>query len=242
MSGLRDAKAFLDAMAYQHSRGEPPDLQRGRYPFLTISRQAGAGGHTLAETLRQTLECDPDPLWHGWQVFDQALCTTLLQDPSLHVSLQSLLTEAYRTEIEELIFHLLLFGRETPQDVVVKKLFGVIRTLATVGKVIIVGRAGACVTRSLPLGVHLRLAAPEPVRVRRLMHLLGTGEPEALRAVRRQDADRARLVDTYFGRAIDDPLLYDATWNTETVAFEAIAAATLALLKARVHAPQPAAV
>jgi cytidylate kinase len=115
----------------------------------------------------------------------------------------------------------------SPQSVVVAHLFKVIRGLAQQGKVIIVGRAGACLTRTLPLGVHLRLMAPLDVRVRRVRAVLGSSEKEARRVVADRDRARAALVKTYFHRDIDDPLLYDLVWNTDTVPVEVVASTTL---------------
>ena len=234
------ARGFLDAVAYREAHPRPPGRPE-YHPFVTISRQAGAGGHTLARVLLQAMSQEDDPLFQGWQVFDRELCEKLMEDPRLHVSMQSLLTEEYRSEIEDAIFSVL--GGETPRYAVVKKLFETIRTLAALGRAIIVGRAGMCVTRGLPDGVDLRLVASEATRVKRMAGLLQVGEKEAREAVYKQDHDRSRLVRDHFFRDIHDPLLYDVIWNTEAVSFEAIAASVITLIKQRAaasRAPGPA--
>ena len=227
---LGDIRGFLDAVAYRGVHPRSPG-RRAYRPFVTISRQTGAGGHTLARVLLQEMNKEDDPLFQGWQVFDRELCEKLMEDPKLHISMQSLLTEEYRSEIEDTILSIL--GGETPRYTVVKKLFETIRTLATLGGVIIVGRAGMCVTRDLSDGVHLRLVASEATRVKRMTGLLQVGEKEAREAVSKQDRDRARLVQDYFSRDIHDPLLYNVTWNTDAVSFEAIAASVIAFIKHR---------
>ena len=68
------------------------------------------------------------------------------------------------------------------------------------------------------------------------MGLLQVSEKEAREMVDKQDRDRARLVRDHFSRDIHDPLLYDVTWNTDTVSFEAIAATGIALIKQRAQA------
>ena len=186
----------------------------------------------MAYTLVQQMQKEHDPFFQGWQVFDRQLAEKLMEDPKLHVSLQSLLTEEYRSEIEDSICSLL--GGETPQYIVVKKLFETIRTLAMLGRVIIVGRAGMCVARDLPDGVRIRLVASEATRVKRMMALFHLSEKEAREMVYKQDHDRARFVRDHFSRDIHDPLLYDITWNTEAVAFEAIAASVISLIKSRI--------
>ena len=229
---MNEIKRFLDAVSYRELHPRAQSCERVYRPFVTISRQAGAGGHTLASALMQAMQEERDaPLFQGWQMFDRELCEQLMEDPKLRVSMQSLVSEEYRSQIEDTIFSLV--GGESPQYVVVKKLFEAIRTLATLGRVIIVGRAGMCVTRGLPDGVHIRLVAPEPTRVKRMRTLFEVTEREAREMVDRQDRDRARLVREHFYRDIHDPLLYDATWNTDAVSFDAVAAATIALIKQR---------
>jgi cytidylate kinase len=186
------------------------------------------------------MDRQPDrDLFQGWQVCDQRLCEMLVQDSKLQVSMQSLLAEEYHSQIQTFIAGLL--GGQADQNLVMRKLFETIRSLARVGKVIIVGRAGSQVTRELPLGVHVRLVAPETLRIRRMSQLLGKSGDEAKRATHQQDSDRARLLKSFFYADIDDPLLYDCVWNTGLAPFEAIAEAIIALLKQRVGAYRQAA-
>lgn len=195
-------------------------------PFVTISRQAGAGGHVLARALLdRTLEARPKALFEGWSLFDERLAEMVAENPALKVSLRGLAEEEFASDIQDMVSSWI--GGLSPQSVVVSHLFKVIRGLAQQGKVIIVGRAGACLTRLFPRGVHLRLMAPLDVRVRRVRTALGCAEKEARRVVADRDRARAALVKTYFRRDIDDPLLYDMVWNTDTVPVEVIASTTL---------------
>jgi cytidylate kinase len=101
------------------------------------------------------------------------------------------------------------------------------RTPANRGRVILLGRGGACLTHGFPGGVHIRLTAPKPVRVQRMRALLNLSEKEALRMMEERDRSRAALVRRYFDKDINDPLLYDAVWNTEEVSIDAIAQTVL---------------
>ncbi len=227
--------AYLKTAGYQETHPRPPGRPEYR-PFVTISRQTGAGGHAFARALLDEMGKEDNPLFQGWQVFDRELCKKLMEDPTLHVSMQSLLTEEYRSEVEDAIFSLL--GGETPRYTVVKKLFETIRMLGALGRVIIVGRVGMCVTRGLPGGVHIRLVASEATRVKRMVGLLQVSEKEAREMIYKHDRDRARLVRDHFSRDIHDPLLYDATWNTDAASFEDIAASVIALIKRRAQRHQ----
>jgi hypothetical protein len=229
---LKDIQRFLDINAFPRQHPDRPDLRRGLYPFVTISRQVGAGGRSLARALVLELEKQPNPDFHKWKIFDRDLCERLVEDKELRLSLRKLWSEEYHSEIEELILSLL--GGSSSQPVAVKKLFEAIRSVAILGKVIIVGRAGSCVTASLPQGVHLRLVASEDSRIER-MKLTPLGEAESRKVLRRQDRGRERLVRTYFRKEISDPLLYDAVWNTDMVPIEVIASAVVALIQHKSH-------
>lgn len=217
---------------YLRSHGTVADIPATGFPFVTISRQAGAGGHLLSYVLLTDFLKEPDrKLFEGWHVFDRQLCEVVASDPQLQSSFQALLTERYRSEFAEFIES--LFTGRSRQYEEYKKTSEVVRVLATLGKVIIVGRAGCCVARDLAGGVHVRLVAPEPARVRWMMSKLRLSQEEARALVREQDQQRRRMLNTFFNRDIDDPLLYDAVWNTDRATPHEISQSIIQMLKIR---------
>ncbi|MFA6599866.1 MAG: cytidylate kinase-like family protein [Candidatus Omnitrophota bacterium] len=228
----------LKHMWLENVSAGPVNVRNGIHPFITISRQGGAGAHTLAEAIGREMEKRHEAgghggILHGWQIFDNELCQMLLEDPHLKVSLESLLKEEYLSEIEDMIRELL--GGDSPQFTVAKKMFHCIRTLATVGKAIIVGRGGVCLTRDLPMGVHIRLVAPLDFRIKHTMGLLNTGEPEARKIVEEWDHHRLKLIKAHFNKSIEDPLLFDATWNTARVPMEIMASAVVDMVEHKIR-------
>lgn len=225
---LTELKRFLDASFYRGSYPVRPDLKKGLYPFVTISREFGVGGKDLAKSLVSRLSQESDPVFNDWKIFDRRLCESIIQEPALKSSIDSLLSEDYHTEVESLVLSLL--GRRSVHRSSIQHLFEAIRTLATFGKVIIVGRAGSCITRSLPLGVHIRVVASRDSRLKGI----SSGEDEdKIKILRKKDLDRAKLVRTHFGEDISSPKLYDAVWNKDRVSFEFISSATVELIKQR---------
>lgn len=207
---------YLDSISKAHGERSQEDLLAGFNPFVTVSRETGAGGRSFAEALVKELEAAGGPApFRGWQVFDQELCRIVAEDPALRVSMSALLTEQYRGEVADYIAQFM--AGLSPQTAVLSKVFEAVRALAGLGRVVIVGRAGACLTRRLPHGLHVRLVASRESRVRNMMGAFGLGRPEAERAVRDQDIARAALTRTYFKRDAADPLLYDLVFNTDTV-------------------------
>ncbi|HMP77381.1 MAG TPA: cytidylate kinase-like family protein [Kiritimatiellia bacterium] len=202
------------------------------FPFVTISREAGAGGRTLAAEIVRKLEAlRPGAFAEDWEVFDDQLCALIAEDEKLGVSFDQLLTEEYRSEVNEVVTELI--AQRAKRYEVFKRVFGIVRMLGTLGKCVVVGRAGMCVTADMPLGVHIRLVAPEPVRLKRMMKLLRLGAAEAARKMKAQDEDRQRLVRDFFGKNVDDPLLYDAVFNTDRLAIPEIADAVARLVLQR---------
>jgi cytidylate kinase len=198
------------------------DITDTGYPFVTISRQAGAGGHTLARDILRQLDRYAGQEWaSGWEVFDYKLCLLIAQDTQLQASFEFLMGEEYRSGIQQMIYELLV-GR-SEQYTLQKRIFEIIRILATIGRVVIVGRGGAFVTHDMPTGVHLRLVAPEAMRVRNMMTMMDTTRDKALEIMEKQDKDRARMIRDFFNRDINDPLIYNVIWNMGTIGSEELA-------------------
>lgn len=208
------------------------ELVTESYPFVTVSREAGAGGHTVArEIIRKLESLQLGSYAEGWEVFDHKLCLLIAEDKKLGVTFEHLLTEEYRTEVEQVIAELL--EKRVSSYELYKRIFEVVRILAMLGKCVIVGRGGMCVAADMPLGVHIRLVAPENVRVQRMAKMLEISTREAAKKIKQQDDDRHRLVNDFFGKDIESPHLYDATFNTDRLSVSNIADAVADLVIAK---------
>ena len=203
------------------------------FPFVTISRQAGAGGHLLAYViLTEFLKYkEPGNVFDGWHVFDKDLCELVSRDPLLQNDIEGLVAKKYRSEFNR--FMESLFTGRSDEHGLERTTFKVLRMLALIGKVILVGRGGSLVTADLPQGVHIRLVAPEAHRVVWMMKRFKMHKEDALAAVHKQDAGRKKLIKMFFQRDIDDPLIYDMVWNTGKVSLDIITRAAIDLVRKR---------
>jgi cytidylate kinase len=86
--------------------------------------------------------------------------------------------------------------------------------LAARGDVLIVGRGGSRFLRDHPRALHVRLVAPMPVRVRRVMEHRWLRQEPARKLIAESDAQRRRFYQDYFGADWPDPLEYHLTVNT----------------------------
>ena len=233
MSPANPIERFLHGHMYD--KRAPGGISGHVRPFVTISRQAGAGGHTLAKALIANFDQrDDKELFSEWEMFDQKLVAMVADDPDLRVSVEALLGEEYRKAADD--FFRQLFTATTHQDIVMDRMFRLVRTIAEVGKAVVVGRAGSEVTRGLGPSVSVRLVAPEDDRVSHMMELNDLSEKKAIELIDKYDSGRARMLKRHFRVNIDDPLLYDAVWNTSKVAYEDIAESIATMLETRAAA------
>lgn len=236
MSRVENVDRYLRAYFAAQRMPEPPTTGTRVRPFVTISRQAGTGAHSLAATMLDTFSAQPDTdVFGGWQVFDRTVCEIVVQDKRFARSLDSLIEEEYRTRTND-FFHQMLRAT-VDQSMVMNRVFLVVRTIAGMGKAIIVGRAGSHVTKDMPQGVSMRLVAPESLRIQRAMQAHDLSEREARAGARKRDSARERLLKVHFDADINDPTGYDVTWNLGSVSHKETAASMVGLVRERAPAP-----
>src|SRR5664280_2088152 len=193
-------------------------------PIVTISRQFGAGGSSVAAIVAAEL---------GAEILDKKLidevATRLTLDPS-QVEAEA---ERPRTLLERLVrsFSTLEPGIGSgwtppypdplfdPRKEITHLTEQVIREVAEGGNVVIVGRGAGFVLRDHPGVFRAFLRAPEDVRVRRLMERLNLTDPETRRKMHETDSNRAAYIRQLYGRDWCDPDEYDLVINTGRVGY-----------------------
>lgn len=217
--------------AYLRNVQSADEIPRTGFPFVTISREAGAGGHLLAHVLATDFLRENGALFEGWHVFDREICEIIAQDSGIQASLNALLTEHYGSELRD--FFEGIFSGQSRQYTLQKKIFKVVRMLALLGKVIIVGRSAAFVTADLTTGVHVRLVAAQTIRIKWMMSKLKISKEEATDLVRNQDKARQKLTTTYFDKDISDPVNYHVVWNSGKLDPHEMSHSVITMLKHR---------
>ncbi|MFA7255550.1 MAG: cytidylate kinase family protein [Candidatus Omnitrophota bacterium] len=222
MTEIRKLAAFVDSLHYHEQNSPQIDPKKGRFPFITISRQAGAGGNALAAALEERIQkLHAEPLFRDWQLCGPKLRQMLSEDPALKDVVESLRRTEYHSHAEDFLSQLIYGG--SSQDVVIKKMLHLMRAFALHGKVIFVGRGSTLLTRDLPLGIHVRLEASMESRVKRMMPVFGPDEKKVRQVIEEKDKAKVELVKTFFNKDLHDPLLFDVRWNTDRVSIDEIA-------------------
>lgn len=230
MTEIHKLASFVDSLHYHEKNSPQIDPKKGRFPFITISRQAGAGGNALAAALEERIQkLQSEPLFRDWQLCGPKLHQMLSEDPALKNMVESLRLTEYHSHAEDFLSQFIYGG--SSQDVVIKKMFHLMRAFAIHGKVIFVGRGSTLLTRDLPLGVHVRLEASMESRVKRMMPEFGPDEKKVRRVIEEKDKAKAELVKTFFNKDLHDPLLYDVRWNTDRVSIDEIAKLLIEMIR-----------
>lgn len=206
-------------------------------PFITLSRETGAGATTVGTLLVPLLDRALGEKSQGWVLLDKNLINHALAQRNLPERLAEHLPEDKISEIDAIIGELV--GLHPPLWELEQQVVEAILQLAQVGRVILVGRASCLVTRSLPGGLHVRLVAPPDVRARRMTVLLNCDEATAREHIRRTDRARQRFLRTHYEREINDPHLYDLVANTDQIAPDILAHLIVQALCERIDRLRP---
>lgn len=190
-----------------------PDLRR-REPMavITISRQYGAGGHTVAELLCKKLG-------QGWTVWDRQLIDAIAEHARVRKELVEALDERRQHWLAHMVANLLGTGGMEVHTYK-RHLAEVLLAVAQQGKKIIVGRGSNFV---LPQALNVRLEAALEFRIRSTMEALGVTRDEATRLITQHDKERADFSRGVFDRDVEDRSAYDMVLQTDTLGFDTTA-------------------
>lgn len=213
-SGL---ESYLEAVRYQSRprRGSGP-RPVPHQPVVTISREAGSGAHIVGETLVALLQTRARPGSTPWTMFDRELVERVLKDHELPERLARYMPEDRVSAISDTLDE--LFGVHPATRTLVRATAETILRLAEIGHVVLIGR-GACVITSKRGAFHVRLVGSVARRIEHVQTYRGLGPREAAEYVRRHDEGRKRYLREYYGKDIDDPLLYHLVINTDRVPY-----------------------
>ena len=168
---------------------------------ITISREFGSEGDAIAQRVAQSL---------GYHFVDQKFVGIILGQygyVEFNKEYATLPTFWERFDAR----------REEERDVMVGMLNQVIRAVARHGNVVLLGRSGFEVLGGFADVLHVRLQAPVPVRVRRVMAQRGIVFEQAEELVRKNDKIRVAFVEEFYRVPWGSIQAFDLVINTGKV-------------------------
>jgi len=171
---------------------------------ITISREFGSEGDTIAQQVVQSL---------GYHFVDQKFIGIILGQYGY-------------VEFDKEYTHLPSFWerfdaqREKQRDVMVAMLNQVIQAVAHHGNVVILGRSGFEVLGGFADVLHVRIQAPFPVRVQRVMSQQNLPLEQAEAVVKKNDKVRVAFVEEFYRVPWNSIQAFDLVVNTGKISHD----------------------
>ena len=203
--------------------GEAPVV----WPFVTISRQAGAGGHTMGTLLAKRLH---------WQCLDRELVERIAKDHNLCESLIDSLQHSSHTWISEFFNGLSHTDNQPSELAVFRRVVETVRALAQAGHVLLIGLGSVFITHDMPGGIHIRLVAPLEHRIHAMAQKRNVSESRARAIVKNLDSGRYSFYRRYWPQTSVDAELFHITLNANLMHEEQMVDCVLPLITPLLHA------
>jgi cytidylate kinase len=191
--------------------------------IVSVSRELGAGGGTVAEALASELNAQLlDERWFIAQLSDryqfssEFLSKTLEQPPRFGESLIATLARATAMMPGALVLRM-------PDEQVIDAARALVLEQAQMGHVVVLGHGGVSMLGWRPTGIPvlaILLQARREWRIAQLARRFGIEHEEAARRIRVTDEARVRYQQHYFNANMYDCSLYDLVFNTEVLGLE----------------------
>ena len=195
----------------RHLEETPPQAPK---PFITVSRQPGAAGITLAQKFLDAINRTDDGQDPPWTCWDRELVEKVAADKHLSQRLIDSMETTSHTWLETFLAGL---TGEPDELMVFSRVAQTIRALAQVGHVVIVGRGGVFITRNMPGGLHVRLVAPLQKRIKHIAATMGMSAKDAAQWIAQQEANRAAFYRRHWPGETLDPERFALVINTAEI-------------------------
>lgn len=186
-------------------------------PFITISREPGAGGWSLARHLVDALNIAVRDD-HAWTCWDRELVEKVATDLHLSTKLIESLEDRGHSWLSDFLESLSFSDAgQSDEPRIYSRVAASIKALAQTGRVVIVGRGGVFVTRKMPGGIHVRLIAPFQNRATLIAREFHMTPEQATAHLKELEHHRATFYRRYWPKEALNPENFTLTINTAAV-------------------------
>jgi len=223
----RQLRLWESEKARLKAQKDPISVRPG--PWITVSREPGAGGRAIAGKVAARL---------GFDLLDRSLLERMAEGGTRRAEDYERLEHGFHGATHEAI--LLSLDRTWPgHHDYVKRLAAVAGELAARGRVVFLGRG---IHFLLPPedGVRVRIVAPRASRCQRLAREQGIDRAEADRRITEQTRRQDELVERTLHRSLTDVLGYDLVFNTDGIGPDACVDLIVSSLERKVPHRGPA--
>jgi len=198
----REARIAASVAAWEKFRERRAHAVPERLPFITISREYGCEALGLAARLVEILNerCRPAVPWAS---YDREVLDRVAHELHLSREILDSMDDRRRDAMSELFDAVL--NRKVDEALMFRKIAEVMRSLATHGHTILVGRGGYLFTRDMKTGLHIRLIALRHWRVENIARWKNLSPKDAEKDVERGESQRDAFLKTFFAPSGQHP-------------------------------------
>lgn len=220
---------FLKYMVESFDREFDEPKPNGGGTFITISREYGCQANALAILLRDEFS----KKGKSWSILNKEIimesARQLGMDPR---KVMNIAESTERSQIDEVI-HALTTKYYKSDRKIRQTVSSVLISAASAGNAIIVGRAGAAITRGMQPSIHIKLYAPLEWRVNSLMTRYHATREHVMKEIASIDSKRSRMMLQAKKSNENYNELYDLHINVSTIPHEQTLALIMAIAKER---------
>ena len=223
MNTIDSVERFLEIQVQEW--GRRPEKRKGNRagPVITVSRESGSNGDSIALTLAKKF---------GLDVYDRKIVEEIAKDA--HVSEQAVATldEIVASELDDWLTGIGP-GPGFSSSQYMQSLRKVLFTVATHGNAVIIGRGANFLLPPEKRTLGLRLVAPLEARVKNVMQALRLSHENAVKHITQTERERRLWVKKHCRADIHDAANYHLVINTALVAPETIVQIVKECLRAK---------
>lgn len=206
-SGIEIIEEYIERLSSRHEVEKI--IARNTKPFITISRETGAGGFDFPSRLLDRINSNSgDELW---ALFDKNILEKVIDDNELPKEIARYMPERKIPEMQTVIEQ--LFGLHPSEHKLIHKVTLTIYHLAYLGNIVLVGRGANIITSGLKHGLHLRLIEPYERRVAHACEYYNFDKAEAKKFIDAEDKGKREYIKKYYSKNIEDGNLYSIIIN-----------------------------
>jgi cytidylate kinase len=195
---------------------EPAHEHKGM--VVTVSRDTGCDGVPIVKEIIKELNAELKGInkKYPWSFVSKEIFEKSAKELNVKLDIfENLEDQKDKSFVEEIIRS---FSRENyPSDFKIKRTYKeVIESVAKIGGVVIIGRAGVALVEHNKRNLHIKLTAPMEWRIDKMTKEYGYGRAKTLKHIIESDKNREDLKKYYMGRKVQFTD-YDVTFNLATL-------------------------
>jgi cytidylate kinase len=204
----------------------------GPGPIVTISREFGCPSKAIAEMLTDALNKRVvKTSVSKWKFINKEVVEEAARKLDIKtVEMNYLISMGEKGIIEDLLTSF------SPNYVSSRKikniLTDVLNAIALQGHAVFVGRGSVAILRKRPNVLHIRLNAPQEVRIQSICNSMNLKAAEAVKLIDEMDKKRIRLIEFLLGYKFDT-CIFDLTFNCYSFSKEDIVQSIIQIMEVR---------